>query len=689
MSKYIKIIIIFILIIKASPMLAEIVIDPGDNVLLRIIGVVDRDLLVESDGTIDFDLKGKLKIAGLTHDQAVKAIQKHFAKFLKNKEVPVFLSIKKKIIEKHEAQISVFGEVRSPGSYPYREILKVLDYIVLSGGTTRFALTENIKVICLTSGQSSGKNFNLQKYSAGIQTDIPAIKPGCVIYIPEKPAEKASWLRNRPEQVVHIFGQVNKPGRYEFSEEFGFLDILSHAGGISLQADMSKVSVISRGRVRTFNLEGYLRNGGSLPHLHTSDVIYVPERPKTNSAKWTKVSSEDSIYLVGEFIRPGRYDYLSTLNFLDFFSQAGGPADKADLENVIIIRDNKKLAAFNFQNYFLGKGEAPPVLISEDMIYIPKKSTEDAGTGNINEEAVYLMGGFKKQGKYTYEEKFNFLDYLSQAGGPSNDADLGNIGIIRNNKRIYTFDFISYQKGENKFLPPLLPEDMIVIPQFSSNGKWMGTPSNLSIYLIGAFKQPGRYNYSAKLNFLDYFSQAGGPVENADIKKIVLIRKDEKRMIINFHLYQAGAITILPKLQPEDMIYIPTLETNEWVKRNPDQIINVMGEVNTPGRYEVNESNLNIIDILAAADGPGSDADISEIKIIRRKPEISKKNNKSMVEVLVFDFEAFQETGDISQLPEMYLGDTVFVPKQDVNYWEEFKTIGGTLTTLLLLLLFI
>lgn len=687
MKYYKNILLILIILCATNILFAEDIIEPGDKILLRIIGIIDQEYAVEPDGTIDFDLKGRIMMAKLNHDQAIEAIRTHFDRFLKDKNVPIFLSIKKKIVEKHDAQISVFGEVHLPGSNPYRKELKVLDYIVLSGGTTRFALTDSIKVICLTNNQSSGKDFNLQKYSAGVSTDIPEIKPGCVIYVPEKPAEEASWLRNRPEHVIHIFGQVNKPGRYEFSEEFGFLDVLSHAGGIKLQADMSKVSVISRKRVRFFNLENYLREGGSLPHLHTGDAIYIPERPETNSAKWTRVASKEAIYLVGEFNRPGRYDFLSTLNFMDFFSQAGGPADGANLEKITIIRKNKQLSTFNFLAYYNGKGEKPPGLRAEDMIYIPKKSPENEWSDTDPKTTIYLMGGFKSPGRYQYSNHLSFLDYLSQAGGPEINADLGNIGIIRDNKRIYTFDFISYQKGENKYLPNLKPEDMLVIPQFSDKSRWLGTPSTLSIYLIGEFKQPGRFNYSSSLNFLDYFSQAGGPSKNADTKKIVLIRKDKKRMIINFHLYQTGTIKIFPKLQAEDLIYIPRTDQNEWVDKDPTGVINVMGEVNKPGRYEVNEKNMSIIDILAAADGPGSDADISEIKIIRRNPIQTEKNKTAKVAVYRFDFEAFQDSGDLSMLPDMQLGDTVFIPKDDVDYWEEFKTIGGTLTTVLLLLL--
>ncbi len=473
------------------------IVEPGDKVRLRIIGVIDQSYDVSLRGTIDFDLMGKVHIAGMNRTQAIRAIKKSLSKYIKFQNKPVYLSIKKKVLKRQGEVVSVFGEVHAPDSYPYKRHLKALDYIVLSGGTTRFALTDSIKVICTTKGRTRSNEFNLQQFSAGASTAMPEINPGCVIYVPEKPAEVASWMRNRPHQVIHVIGEVNKPGRYEFSSKFSFMDILSHAGGFTYEADTSRVSIITHKIVRNFDLDAYLTVGGELPHLHTRDVIYVPKVPKSHSADWTKIPSKKSIYLVGEFRRPGRYDFLPSLGFLDFFAQSGGATVNADTKRIKIIRRKKVVQEFNFYRY---------------------------------------------------------------------------------------------RQGESR---------------------------------------------------------------------------------------------TLPELRAEDLVYIPAIEPAKWVKGNPLRYVNVMGEVNRPGRFDVEIENLNLIDILTAAAGPKNQADLSAIRIISREVPGATDGGEAKPRVTVFDFEAYQSEGGTGALPPIQWGDTVFISKEKVSFWEEFKTIGGSLGVVL------
>ncbi len=472
----------------------------GDQVRLRIVGIIDKLYPVDAEGYIDFDLMGKVKVENLTREQTIEAIKEKLSKYLKFKKTQVFLSIKKKIIKKKGIYVSVFGEVHTPDTFPYNKSFKVLDYIILSGGPTRFALSDAIKIVCFKNGRMKTDRFNLQAFSAGKKTKMPRILPGCMIYVPEKPAEEASWMRNGPDQVIHVLGQVMRPGRYQFNEEFRFADILSHAGGITLEADPSKVSIISGKKVRYFNLEKYLARGGNSPMVYTGDIIYVPSLPKSHSADWIKTPSQKSIYLIGEIVTPGRYDYLPSLSFLDFLAHAGGPTAKADTKRIIINR-----------------------------------------------------------------------------GG----------------KLVQTFDFFNYQKNVN---------------------------------------------------------------------------------------------VALPELQPEDLIIVSAIEPQNWIKKNPAQVINILGEVNKPGRFEVEPANMNFLDILSAAGGPKNQADISRIKIIRRNTDINLENQVEKKDVIVFDFEKYQENGDVSNLPKIQLGDTIFIPKQGKSFWEEFKTIGGSLGVIVLTL---
>ncbi len=665
--------------LNLQTLVGEEIIDPGDKVKLQILGVTDKIYDVNENGDIDFDLWGKISVRNLNQQQAIQEIKNKLSGYIRFENKPVFLSIKKKPVVKHQNYISVFGEIRKPGSYPAKGNLKVLDYIVLSGGTTRFALTDSIKVICEKEGKVQGEDFNLQLFSSGANTPIPGISAGCVIYVPEKPAEKASWMRNRSDQVIHIFGQVNKPGRYEFAEEFSFLDILSHAGGMTTLANTTKISIISHKRSRFFNLYAYLKGGGNIPHLHKGDVIFIPQRQKATKASWTNLPSNRVIHIMGEVNKPGRYEFTAEFTFLDILSHAGGVKGQGDSKKVSII-SNDKVVSFDLDHYFRKGGEVPHVQTG-DVIFIPQlqNGNSTSWTHLASNRVIHILGEVNKPGRYEFSSEFSFLDILSNAGGIKEQGDIRRVSIISSRgARIYNLDHFLKSGGK---VPEVNTEDVIYVPPKSKKKKdrWVELPSERSIYLIGAFQSPGRYEFTSNLSFLDLLSQAGGPNSEADTKRIRIMRNNQLYKVFNFFAYQNNNKIPPPDLLPEDVIFIPTIDPDKWIHKENDLKITIMGEVIEPGSYEFENRSPNFIDILASASGPSTTADLSAIKIIRRYEFKEIDEQKRKQKVVLFDFKKYQDPDDVSELPRMFAGDTIIVPSIEKSFWEEFKTIGGAL----------
>jgi protein involved in polysaccharide export with SLBB domain len=455
------------------------VIEPGDKVQLQITGVLGKLYDVYEDGRIDFGLWGKVWVAGRNKEEALVAIKTALRPYIRNlDQKKIFLAIKKKESVKNKDYVSVFGEVRVPGLYVYMPHLGILDYIMRAQGTTRFALSDSIKVIFLKNGKIKAQVFNLQKLSAGVVTNIPKITKGMIIYVPEKPAEKASWLRNRPNQVIYIFGQVWRPGRYEFNSESGFMDIFSHAGGMTLQADPTQISIISNGEVKIFNMDEFLKKGGKLPAVKTGDAVFVPERERTFTASWTKVPSGKSIFIIGEVNNPGRYDFLPSLGFLDVLSQTGGPTDKADTKRVAIIRNHKLKVTFDLYAYQKGKQNQFPQLKPMDLIYIPRTNIEywvkkDPGT------VVNIIGEVAKQGRYEIEPNMSILDVLASAGLGS-QANIARIRILNPEEKSYVFNLKKWiKKGDFRKLPLIKGGDTIMIPKKRKKGALLKDIKNI------------------------------------------------------------------------------------------------------------------------------------------------------------------------------------------------------------------
>ncbi|MFT5311943.1 MAG: protein involved in polysaccharide export with SLBB domain [Paraglaciecola sp.] len=122
---------------------------------------------VGTNGTISMPLLGQVNIKGLTVTELEKTLTKKLLDgYLKKPNVTVSIS------EYRPFYIS--GEVRKPGSYPYRKDLTIEKAIALAGGFTERAAKGTISL----AGEDTKRNVT----SAPLNN---AVKPGDVITVRE------------------------------------------------------------------------------------------------------------------------------------------------------------------------------------------------------------------------------------------------------------------------------------------------------------------------------------------------------------------------------------------------------------------------------------------------------------------------------------------------------------------------
>src|SRR5205807_7705089 len=96
--------------------------------------------------------------------------------------------------------------------------------------------------------------------------------------------------------------------------------------------------------------------------LETGDVVIVPE-------------TKDRVVLMGEVVKPGPYLFRSEDRLIDIMSAAGGPTQKASLNDIGIVRQKAgKTSVIPVDlNKFYKKGEiAQNVLLQPgDIVYVP------------------------------------------------------------------------------------------------------------------------------------------------------------------------------------------------------------------------------------------------------------------------------------------------------------------------------
>ena len=112
---------------------------------------------------------------------------------------------------------------------------------------------------------------------------------------------------NRLEMVVHIMGEVQKPGKYLVRDDTNLIELLSEAGGPTEYSNLSNVTIthmepalpangqggtdhIQGKRIIRYNVKKYLREerAAAAPILEPGDVILVP---KNKWSTWRNVAT--------------------------------------------------------------------------------------------------------------------------------------------------------------------------------------------------------------------------------------------------------------------------------------------------------------------------------------------------------------------------------------------------------------
>lgn len=371
--------------------------------------------------------------------------------------------------------VYIMGEVQKPGAYEAADSTNFLDILANAGGPTRFAETRHIKIL---TPEGESILFDLQGYSEGmVTTKVPDLNPGDVIFVPEKTdVNEKSWLKIPTKRAIKIIGAITSPGRYKWSDEMDFTDLLAHAGGPTKGANINDIKILRNGDVtQRFDLEKYTITDGEtpLPNLVAGDTVIVeelPVDPADNKSQWIRQESSKSIYIMGQVGSPGRYSFNENMHFIDILAAADGPTGTADIRNIRVTHRNgnrAKVSKLDLAMYFeTGDETLFPNVLPGDTIFVPEKNKDWLRTPK--ERVVRIMGAVQKPGRYNFDDTMSILDVLAEAGGPSNSALIDKIVVVNHScckEQSRVFDLEAFIKSPNSAnIPVLRAGDTLYVP---------------------------------------------------------------------------------------------------------------------------------------------------------------------------------------------------------------------------------
>ena len=174
--------------------------------------------------------------------------------------------------------------------------------------------------------------------------------------------------------------------------------------------DLPKVGTVNVAGVRYQDLQSHIK--AAIGHVFRNFNLNV------TLGKLRSVQ----VFVVGQAKQPGVYTVSSLSTLVNTLFASGGPSMKGSLRHIQIKRNGKIVTELDMYDLLLKGDKTKDVsLLTGDVIYIPPVGQLVAIAGSVNNPAIYELK----------DDKTTLADLLDMAGGMTNIADGGKVGVER------------------------------------------------------------------------------------------------------------------------------------------------------------------------------------------------------------------------------------------------------------------
>jgi protein involved in polysaccharide export with SLBB domain len=404
---------------------------------------------------------------------------------------------------------------------------------------------------------------------------------------------------------VTLTGEITYPGTYTVSSLATVFNALYVAGGPSKNGSFRTIRVVRGNKVvRTLDLYDFLLRADQTNniHLNDQDVIRVGDY-------------ENRVELLGEVKRPMIYEMVKGETFKDLLRFAGGFTEKAYTYTINVRRNTSR--------------EIRLMNITQDKVESFLPNNGDIYTiGTIIERfenKVEVEGAIFRPGIYAIEAGLTTIkDLIKKSEGLREDAFLSRATLVRRKENydpeIMSIDLGKILRGEAADIA-LQREDVLKIYSIAD------LREKRYVNILGEVNQPGEFEYKEGMRVGDLILMSKGLKESASFANLELARRiinhgdsnknAEKIEIISLTI--DGSLQVSNEgsqlvLQPFDIVSIRKAPNYE-----EQRSVLVVGMVNYPGSYAIQNNKQKISDIITRAGGLRAEGYLEGAKLVRGK----------------------------------------------------------------------
>lgn len=232
----------------------------GDIITISVLGQPEltTTLDVDGEGRITVPLAGRITVEGLSPTAAARKV----AAALRENRIVVDPQVAVALVESRSQQVSVLGEVRTPGRFNIGAQLTVLDALAMAGGVTPSGGAVGY-LLRRTDGKTRRLEIDLEQLASRGTTEYAqlSLQAGDTLMIPKA-------------EQFYIYGEVKSPNVYPLKPGTTVMQALSLAGGLTERGSDRRVEIRRR------NAKGELRQipGELGDPVKADDILYVKER---------------------------------------------------------------------------------------------------------------------------------------------------------------------------------------------------------------------------------------------------------------------------------------------------------------------------------------------------------------------------------------------------------------------------
>jgi len=548
----------------------DYVVGPGDGLSIDLWGGTTQRIyrVVDREGRVSLPEVGPLLVSGKSLADVQQSLQQLLRTEFRRVSADVSLARLRTI------RVYEVGDIANPGAYDVSSLSTPLNALFVGGGPTQRGSLRTVKHYRGNQLVEIVDLYDLLLH--GVKSDLKRLENGDTVLVPPIGPQ------------VTVDGMVRRPAIYELKDEKNLATVLELAGGLLPTATLRHIEV-----QRLVAHEKQTMLSFDLPEVDSdSEVTKKLEAFEIHDGDRIRVfpiapGNQDTVYLEGHVIRPGRYSYRPNMKVTDVIASYKDLLPEPANQYAEIIRLNAPDFHPTVESFdlavALANPEQAPVLHALDTVRVFSKFDFE------NPPTVSVLGDVRGPGTYRTSGQIHLSDAVHLAGGLAPDAKIEDAQVFRylldGKTKIFSVSLNLALEGDPTANILLQPRDRLLIHR---------SPDAIqpaSVYVQGEVGKPGRYPLTTNMTISDLIRVGGGlkpsaNTQTADLTHYQWLNPEKlsgEHQPITISAALAGDSSANLPLSNGDVLTIRQLPG--W--NDIGASISVKGEVKNPGTYGI------------------------------------------------------------------------------------------------------